>query len=172
MKMKLKIATVYGFRAVGPSVAEARKKAIADIEKTAEGDYTPKVIRWRGMVGVVYRTPPADYAYLISYPDDGEGCRRTPCTCHCLSEEDAIRSVRWHMAQNAWSVADGIPAPAIIEDAHDRAEHETWAAWQIGCAAHQKAFPNATDDECRDAGDVALARYREERWSSPECKQE
>lgn len=166
-KTKTRTKTVHGWEGSGPTVAAAKVDAIKKIEKAAEGSYTPTVVRWRGMVGIVWREL-LGHCYTILRPNEGDdkGANKNYCEGGARDEAETIRAMLRDIAQIGFVVGEDATAPVIITNEEDRRDHESWSSWQNGVKAYRDAHPEATEREWRQAGDEAQSAYYERRRSS------
>lgn len=148
----LKSVEVYGWVGQAYSKSEAKADAIKQIQRAAEGYYSPYINLWRNMVGIVYRVP-AGWEYTILRLDEGRLTEEPStsnyfCCCMAGNEKEVCRSMLSHMAQNGWQVEEGWQAvPSILKDAKDRNEFRHWAYWQ--CMIVEARKQGMSDAEAR-----------------------
>lgn len=127
---KLVSINLHGMVGVGPTKAAAKEDAGRKIEAALSGFYTPTVVRWRGWVGILWRTPEG-YCYRVSGPDTPDGILADGCTCMCAGDRaEALESVLWHIAQNEWDVESPHGSPLLDGHPEKQQEFVRWCAWQ------------------------------------------
>ncbi len=112
---------VYGWDGTGNTVKEARQDAVSQIEKAAEGYWSPTVVSYKGMVGLVWREPAAYYYTIVRYGEARtETVGKDYFTAGGYGEEEVVRSLCSHLAQNGFSpeTDDWKVRPEILKDAN------------------------------------------------------
>lgn len=142
----------FGMTGFGATVKAAKADAGAKIERALKADYSPIIIEHRDVVFLVFRQPEG-YAYKVIRDESGW---RTDAFVANEGEnrEDAIRAASRHLAQWTWRAEDGTEAPAFVKDKRDRAEHRSWAEFQIRFAKARAA--GLSDNEAHHYGGNAL----------------
>lgn len=147
-----KMQTVHGFDGSGATLADARKDAIASIERAADANYAPHIVRYRGHTAVVW-CDRGHYAYgLLRECDEGQ----VPycSTFGYINRDEAILAATWHVVQNGWTVDDGPICPSMLVGTSKERDFTTWAKWQ--CAYADAKGRGLDDDGCRrHANEVA-----------------
>jgi|SRR5947207_4711905 len=112
--------------------AEATVKRLKTlIERAFEGDYSPRIVMFRGYLGISWRTTHM-WAYKITDPEGllkSEGTLTPLRGCSSYPVEDEIhKHLRSDMAQRAWNGEE--EQSPIIEDKEDQKAFISWARWQ------------------------------------------
>lgn len=118
MTTKVKL-TYFGVEAEGSTVTAAKQAAGAKIEAAMQGSYSPRVLSFEGIIGILIRTPLNGYEYTLVYDE-----ARYPTSPYATTrmkddfsvnaceisgyatERECEDAMRMHMAQNAFHPAD------------------------------------------------------------------
>lgn len=123
----------YGVEGSGRTVTEAKKDAGQKIRDMLAGSYMPHVVTYRGWAMLVYREPFSGWCTRTIADDEGIRSGTDGGSCHGYNDQfDAMKAARMHVAQMAWTEADGLTAPAFLPDQEAR-EFVSWAKFQIAC---------------------------------------
>lgn len=138
-KGKLKTARLAGKVAHAPTVRKANEDLDALIEASLTGSYGPALVRWRGWVGLLYRTPDGWESYVkqdSALPACYEGLSTV---LHAGDRQRCLDSVLGHIAQNAWVPSDGTGVPLVMAKASREAQGDfvSWCRFQLA-AAHAR----------------------------------
>lgn len=157
---KRKKVVVHGIAGYGATIREAREDALERIGKVLErlrGDCVPRIVAWRGFVGIAYMDVHGVNCALIADPE--KGVRVGKLWTHMMLQEGAImedaeRAVRSHVAQLGWRIEDGLRPPEILRDDRDRDAFRDWARWQSVFA--ETVAGGASSETARAAADGAF----------------
>jgi hypothetical protein len=138
MTMSSITVEIGGFKGTAESMKRATERAIRQADSALRGTYAPEIIEWRGNAILVARDPVGGWGQRVIM-DNGKlragwqsmGSEASQDMTPDDARKDAIRAAKRHLAQMGWSQADGYGAPDILSDKSDRADHETWARWQL-----------------------------------------
>jgi len=131
-RQKTVYANLYGAEGQGRNKTEAKKDAIATIEKTFAGQHSPIIISWRGNIGLVWRelADVCSGVVVFSNSTPKNGPLNRGVTCHNNDIDGAARIMRQHIAQLGWTFADGESAPNILKDESEKDNFRRWARFQ------------------------------------------
>jgi hypothetical protein len=152
--------TYFGMNGQGKNVTEAKRDAGAKIERAMTGSYDPAIVHYRGHAAIVYRSPDVWHYSLVS---DEEGFRERLCTTGAFDDKEvAMQRARYHVAQNAWQLSDGLAVPSFVTDKSDRMNLESLAKFQIRYARAREL--GMTDTDSHDFAGMNPARP--ELWAN------
>ena len=129
-RQKTVYTNLYGAKGQGRNKTEAKKDAIATIEKTFAGQHSPIVFSWRNNIGLVWRETSQVLSALIVNDGEIRSGQISSVCCHNCDIDGAARSMRQHIAQLGWTFADGESAPDILEDESEKDNFRRWARFQ------------------------------------------
>jgi len=128
----MKTTKVHGWEGTGTTIKEAKEDAINKIEAAAKGYFTPTIIQWRGLFGVVYREL-ENWCYMILREGEKIGAPG-PCIHTYKTKDETIRFCRAHLAQNAWKHEDKDELPAVMKEDCTQEQKDSqvyWQRWQM-----------------------------------------
>ena len=130
--------------AEGPTLAEARKNAIAEASRMLDGSYGPRLYEYtrngQTLQAIVSRAP-SGYGYSIIWGDtwkraNAGGINLGGYGCDTFAE--AVRRMQSHLAQALFTL-DGDDCLDVIHNQEDRNNHASWVRWQHAYAECQSA---------------------------------
>jgi hypothetical protein len=118
----------------GRTLTEAKQNAMAHAASMMTGDYTPKMIEWRGHLLFFWRGL-YSWEYRITPPDVRpiEGCELTlwGSSLPNLDKTVAWNRAKFHLAQTTWTHDDGLEVPGFITESEHKEELSEYFAWQL-----------------------------------------
>ena len=131
---KIYTVRLHGAEGRGPTKTDAKLDACAQIERAMDATYSPAIIRWRGVLGILY-CDRGHYAYTLIHEDSEsyqDGTIIAGCSCCGTDRRAALVSLKTHLAQIGWTHEDGQTVPFILKGCPEEThrEHLHQAAWQ------------------------------------------
>lgn len=120
--------TYCGMGGTGKTVKEAKQDAARKIEAVLDGNYFPRILSYRDISILVYRTPQGWHTTIIR--DDGkmmEGLLTSSSMHETASEATSVAQVQ--LAQLGWKRDDGYTMPDFLTDAQKRDMHSMITFW-------------------------------------------
>ena len=117
----------------GRTKTEAKDAAMDAAAKAFTGEYTPRVLIYRGHTLIVYRAP-AGWLYRIIEPEQVDGTMTNAYAWYSGGPEtleEALKRGIEHLVQQTWQHHDGISVPHFVKDDESRSELSAWQKFQL-----------------------------------------
>lgn len=131
----------YGVHGTGATVKEARANAGRKVQAAMERHYSPTLVKWCGMLGIVLATPEG-WTYTIVWPDTTDGTNSCPCIQGARDDRaEVLRRMKRHMADNC---TDAVTVRAFL--IADDTGFVDWQCKQRFVAAYKAARSQGMDE--------------------------
>lgn len=122
-------ASIGGAKGTGDSSDEAVNDLRKTVKEAFRGSYDTHIIPFRGTLGVVWRSPYSWEYQIVNLAEvEGQDKRLWGTSSGFETEEAALKTLRYHLAQSEWNGVE--ETSPLILDEKEQKEFGRWTRWQ------------------------------------------